>query len=110
MAWRLLPVVAVLTASLACREPRETAPALALEGDLARGTASYQVVCAGCHGAEGGGIARAPALAGRVHALSDEDVVHVMLNGRGGMPAKRISDQEAADILVFLRSEWPAPK
>lgn len=106
---RLLLAVALIAVGVACGEPRPTAPVLALEGDAARGEAKYQMVCAGCHGAEGGGIARAPGLAGRVHGLADDAVVHVMLNGRGGMPAKRITDQEAADVLAFLRARWPAP-
>lgn len=105
----LLPLAGLavgLLLATGCREPRETAPVLALTGDLERGAAKYQMVCAGCHGTEGYGIHRAPALVKNVGGLDDEQVVHIMLNGRGGMPAKRITDQEAADILAWMRSAW----
>ncbi len=96
-------------ACVACGPPRPIESALALEGDAARGAATYQLTCAGCHGPEGGGIAAAPALANTLSALDDATVMTVMLRGRGGMPAKRITDQEAADVLRFVRSRWGGP-
>lgn len=90
---------------LACSEPRDTAPALALTGDVARGEAQYQMVCAGCHGAAGGGVARAPALKPFVSASTDAQIIEVILNGRRGMPAQRVDDQQAADIVAYLRQQ-----
>lgn len=92
----------------ACREARPSAPVLALDGDVQRGEAQYQIVCAGCHGPTGHGIARAPALT-TSHRMSDDTIVAVMLNGRGRMPAKRIDDQTAADVLAWMRATFPAP-
>lgn len=98
-----------LLAVAGCGPPRPIEPALALEGDDARGAATYQLTCAGCHGPEGGGIAAAPALASRMASLDDVTVMTVMLRGRGGMPAKRITDQEAADVLRYARTRWGGP-
>jgi len=93
----------------ACSEPRPVAEALALQGVAERGKAQYQMVCARCHGQEGGGMARTPALRGRVHGLGDEVVMDAMLNGRGAMARTRLTDQQAADVLAYLRATFPAP-
>jgi mono/diheme cytochrome c family protein len=93
----------------ACAEPRPVEPVLALDGSAARGEAQYQMVCARCHGASGGGAGRTPAVAGRVHALSDADVVGAMLNGRGAMGRTGLTDRQAADVLAYLRATFPAP-
>lgn len=98
----------LIAACCACRDPRPAGPALELTGDPTAGEAQYQIVCAGCHGPDGGGILRAPALRATSAGLSDAIVVDVMLNGRGGMPAKPITDQQAADILAFMRARWGA--
>ena len=106
---RAWSAVLALLAQGACGPPRPIEPALALVGDEARGAATYQITCAGCHGPEGGGIAAAPALANTLATLDDVTVMTVMLRGRGGMPAKRITDQEAADVLRFVRGRWGGP-
>lgn len=106
MTVRLTILALGIGGSLGCGPPRPIAPALALDGDTGRGEATYQVVCAGCHGAEGYGIARAPALVSALPRMTDEAVMTVMLHGRGGMPAKRIEDQQAADILSWMRQRW----
>jgi len=100
---RLALAVMALTA---CAPPRDIAPALALRGDPTAGRAQYQIVCAGCHGPEGTGIAGAPGIAATVAGLTDTDVVTAMLRGRGGMPAAHITDAQAADILAFVRASW----
>lgn len=98
MIWLLL---------LACGGPKDITSVLALEGNAERGRAQYQIQCARCHGAEGGGIASTPALAGRVRDIRDPIVVSTMINGNGAMTAVRLEDQQASDILAFLRAEWP---
>ena len=90
----------------ACGERRDPAVALALTGDEARGQAQYQMKCAVCHGAEGHGVASAPALSARVAGLSDAEIVGAMVVGRGAMRPVRLTDQEAADIGVWLRQTW----
>jgi len=101
--------MAILWWLLACAEPRPVAPVLALEGVASRGEPQYQMVCARCHGASGGGMARTPALAGRVHTLTDEQVVGAVINGQGAMSRTRLTDQQAADVLAYLRAAFPAP-
>ena len=95
---------------LACAEPRSVEPALAAAGVAARGEAQYQMRCATCHGAAGGGAGGTPALAGAVHRLSDAEVVDAMLNGRGAMSPLRMTDAEAADVLRFVRERFPGPR
>lgn len=89
------------------REPVDLAPALAAQGEAARGEPRYQMTCARCHGQSGRGVSRTPALAGRVHAMSDEVLLDAMLNGRGAMSPQRLTAEQAADVLAYLRAEWP---
>jgi mono/diheme cytochrome c family protein len=92
---------------LACAEPRDPAPVLALTGDAGRGEAQYQMRCASCHGASGSGVSRTPALVGRVGQLSDAELVSVMLNGKGAMTRQSgLSDQHTADLLAYLRKAF----
>lgn len=102
--WLLLFACASLV-----REPLPSEPVLALDGDASKGEARYQMTCARCHGASGNGVARTPALAGRVHALTDEDLVDIMRNGRGAMSPLGLTAQHVADILAYLRATWPEP-
>lgn len=94
----------------ACAAPRPVEPVLALTGDARRGEATYQMECARCHGAEGFGVASTPALADRAPLLSDAQVVEVVLHGKGGMGAQRLSDAQVADVLSWLRERWPAAR
>jgi len=97
----------LLVALLGCSEPKPVEPVLALEGSAQRGEARFQMECARCHGASGGGAGGTPALAGRVHELPDAEVVDAMLNGRGAMMRLRLTDQQAADVLAYLRATFP---
>lgn len=90
-----------------CGERRDLTNVLTLEGDTARGEAQYQMACARCHGAEGNGVASTPALKGYVGDLHDPAVVQTMLQGKGAMSAVRLTDQQAADVLAYLRATWP---
>ena len=66
--------------------------------------------CAACHQRNGRGIAKAfPALAGDALVVGAPDgVVHVLLNGRGGMPSFRakLDDGQLAAIASYVRSAW----
>jgi len=95
---------------LACSEPpRSIDAAKALEGVASRGEPQFQMVCALCHGRTGQGVSRTPALAGRVHELSDDELLSAMIQGRGAMSRTRLNDQQAADVLAYLRQTFPAP-
>lgn len=96
-------------ATLGCRPDRDPAEVMALTGDLARGEAMYQMRCANCHGAEGNGYLRAPSLVVKVPELSEQEMLAVILNGKGGMPAQRIDDQQVADVNAWLQKTWGKP-
>lgn len=113
---RMLTLGLVLAALTACGkdETGETGPTttpptgtgpLDLTGDATNGGTIYGNTCAVCHGADGSGVS-GPALTGTVAGMSDEDVVDVMLNGKGSMPAQSLTNQEAADVLAYLRATF----
>ncbi|MCE1239121.1 MAG: c-type cytochrome [Azonexaceae bacterium] len=86
-----------------------------------RGGLGYIQFCGDCHRADGGGVAKIfPTLAGNPTVLSKDasTLVHIMLTGGQTaataahprvftMPAfARLSDQELAEILSFVRASW----
>ena len=90
--------------------------------DSKRGAAVYIDNCAACHRTDGHGYTRVfPALAGNPVLLSDDptSLIHIVLKG-GTLPAThtapstftmpafdwRLSDQEVADVLNFIRTSW----
>jgi mono/diheme cytochrome c family protein len=101
-------------------------PAVALElqrGDVsARGAQDYLNNCASCHLSSGAGYTDTfPALAGNpvVNTANPVSLIHIVLTGgstppTAGAPASftmpgfadRLSDQEVADIVTFIRSSW----
>ncbi|HVE21689.1 MAG TPA: cytochrome c [Acidocella sp.] len=101
-------------------------PAVALElqrGDVsARGAQDYLNNCASCHLSSGAGYTDTfPALAGNpvVNAANPVSLIHIVLTGGSTPPtagaptsftmpgfADRLSDQEVADIVTFIRSSW----
>ena len=107
-----LPKLAFITASIAltlgCSEPRDPEKVLALQGTVERGEPQFQMTCARCHGEVGGGGPRAPALSA-ISRLSDRDIADAILNGRGAMRGTRLNEQQARDVLAFLRQRFPAP-
>src|SRR5271168_3740030 len=66
----------------------------------------YQARCAGCHGEDGTGGGHGPSIvdARRPRATSQEAVRNLILNGipDGGMPAFKISGQEAEAIASYV--------
>lgn len=78
---------------------------LALDGDASAGASVFSGNCAGCHGADGDS-GSAPNLSAKVLSLSDSELLTIVLNGKGDMPAISLEDQEAADLLEYLRTSY----
>jgi len=94
----------------ACGDEAESedrvAAILELEGDVSNGAALYGSDCAGCHGLTGEGGSD-PAMSDAIDGLSDEDLITVILDGVGGMPAHDyLEDQEIRDILDYAKATY----
>ncbi len=108
----MLGALALVTLLAGCppeEEPTPTAPAdrvsaiLDLQGDATAGETVYADNCASCHGADGTGQGEFPGIVGEVGEGNESEVLAVVLNGQGNMPAfDSLSDQELADLLAFL--------
>jgi mono/diheme cytochrome c family protein len=83
--------------------------------DAKAGKATYDKLCVSCHGADGkGNPAMAKAMGEKglnivgkdTQAKKDADVLKVIVEGAGKMPAsgKNLSKQEQADVLSYTRS------
>jgi mono/diheme cytochrome c family protein len=83
-------------------DPGETPPA------NEAGAAGYAANCAACHGADGTG-ASAPAVSGT--SLSNEELVSIIANGRGGMPgySATLATEEIEAIAQFVADLGTAP-
>lgn len=103
-------------------EPLAAAADPAPDSDMEVGRRMYLASCAGCHGMEGEGIPNvSPALHGNAIIAMDSprDTIDVVLNGipterftgykrMYAMPpfAHRLSDEEVADLVTWVRAEW----
>ncbi len=103
---RTLLAASVLLLGLAACGGRDPDDILALDGDPAAGAEVFASRCARCHGDDGRGTERGPDLAEEVPDASDEDLVDQIVNGGWDMPAIDVTDQEAADVLAFLRETF----
>lgn len=76
---------------------------LALEGDAAAGAGVFADSCGQsfCHGADGSS-GSAPDLPDRVPNLAEDEIISIVINGRGSMPAQSLSDQEVADAVTYV--------
>ena len=87
-----------------------TVAALSTPAAAADGQALFLGNCSACHQATGLGVPGAfPALAGDKFVTGDgKTVAHVVLFGRGGMPAFKgdLGDADIAAILTYVRSAW----
>jgi alcohol dehydrogenase (cytochrome c) len=83
------------------------APAFAQTGDAGR--RQYESLCASCHGADGNGGERGPAIVARLFARSDEGLAALVRDGlpAAGMPGLRVPDPELRALVAFLRSLRP---
>jgi len=81
---------------------------LALNGVAASGATVYGAQCQACHGADGAGGGSFPSLVAMVPGASDAEIVSIVLEGEGTMPAFRskLSDQEVADLLAHMRETF----
>ena len=89
-------------------------PALAAgKGDAAAGKKLFAGKCASCHGASGEGkdaIAKMFKVEMRhlgskeVQAKSDADLRKIINDGNGKMKPVKLSDEEAANVIAFLRT------
>ncbi|MBK5538169.1 cytochrome c [Pseudomonas sp. TH05] len=101
---------------------KQVAEALWKGDDSKPGAAVYIDNCAACHRTDGHGYTRVfPALAGNPVLQSDDatSLIHIVLKG-GTLPAThtapstftmpafawRLSDQEVADVVNFIRTSW----
>ena len=75
------------------------------------GRALYESRCARCHGADGKGGERGPAITTRLGSHNDEEIaalVRAGLPGRG-MPPNQVSQTEMPALTRFLRTLQPGP-
>ncbi len=74
------------------------------------GASLFAQNCSACHQLTGKGIPGAfPALAGDAFPQGPQDqVIRLLLNGRGGMPSFRadLDDAQIAAVLTYVRSAW----
>ena len=91
------------------------ASSYAWSAEAKAGKATYDKLCVSCHGADGkGNPAMAKAMGEKglnivskdVQAKKDADLLKVIVEGAGKMPAsgKNLSKQEQKDVLSFTRS------
>ncbi|MDW8300584.1 MAG: CopD family protein [Anaerolineae bacterium] len=91
--------------------PQIVNPVLPDAESLARGAAAYAQHCAACHGERGNGdgaraaeFARMPRIRTLVETRRDESLFSAIQRGVGAMPAVRLPEQTAWDVVNFLRS------
>lgn len=84
-------------------------------GEAKAGKATYDKLCASCHGADGkGNPAMAKTLGEKglnlttkdAQSKKDDELLKVITQGEGKMPAsgKNLSKQEQTDVLAYIRS------
>jgi cytochrome c oxidase subunit 2 len=74
-----------------------------------RGEKVYAANCAACHQANGKGAGPIKALDGSPIVLDADKTkeIHVVLNGRGAMPAwKQLSDTDLAAVISYTKNTW----
>lgn len=74
-----------------------------------RGEKVYAANCAACHQANGKGAGPIKALDGSPIVLDADKTkeIHVVLNGRGAMPAwKQLSDTDIAAVISYTKNNW----
>ncbi len=87
---------------------------LAQAQDKSAGQRSFEARCAICHGGDGHGTDRGPAIYNKTAARDNQSIATVVRGGLpGGMPAFTIAqlpDAELADITTYLRTLQPASR
>jgi len=78
--------------------------------DRSAGQKSFEARCAICHGGDGHGTDRAPAIYNKTAARDNQSIATVVRGGLpGGMPAFQIPDTELSDLIAYLRTLQPSP-
>ncbi|HEX6437681.1 MAG TPA: cytochrome c [Candidatus Binatia bacterium] len=85
----------------------------AVAGDADSGKALYEKSCVGCHGPDGKGNEKMAKLLGdkglnivgdETKKKSDEQLMKVLSEGTGKMPASKLSREEQKQVLSYVRS------
>jgi len=87
---------------------------LAMAGEADGGKAIYEKSCAGCHGADGKGNEKMAKIPGFEKGLnivgaetkkkSDEQLLKIIAEGAGKMPASKLTKEEQKQALVYWRT------
>lgn len=86
---------------------------VALAADAGSGKALYDKSCAGCHGPDGKGNEKMTAILGvkdlsvvskETVKKSDEQLLKVIAEGAGKMPASKLTKDEQKQVLSYTRS------
>lgn len=82
------------------------APIPATAQDDAPGRTHFERLCAACHGGDGRGGERGPAIIGRLASRDDEGLKTLVRGGLpgAGMPGLDVPDEELRDLVAFLRT------
>jgi alcohol dehydrogenase (cytochrome c) len=73
--------------------------------DRSAGQRSFETRCAICHGGDGHGTDRGPAIYNKLAARDNQSIATVVRGGLpGGMPAFQIPDDELAALTAYLRT------
>ncbi len=73
------------------------------------GAELYEAHCSACHGDDGTGVRnQGPNIVPELAKLSDDQIVEIILNGKGRneMPAIRVTEEEARRIVDFMRESF----
>lgn len=76
---------------------------LAIDGDVTAGGDVFTADCQVCHDETGAADEIGPALTPWLADHDDQATLEVVLGGRGIMPAVDLTDDEAADLIAWLR-------
>jgi cytochrome c oxidase subunit II len=81
----------------------------ALTDIVARGEKVYAANCAACHQANGQGAGPIKGLVGSPVVVDADKTpsIHILLNGRGAMPAwRQLSDTDIAAVISYTKNSW----
>lgn len=92
--------------ALGCAEKGPYDEILGLDADADAGATVYSSSCAACHGADGEGVT-GPAMTEVAPEHHEEDFLDAVFGGVGeDMPAFTLSDQEAADLVLYCHTSF----
>ena len=69
------------------------------------GEAIVKESCIGCHGGDLGGMGNIPSLQDVGSRYSEEEILNIILNGKGGMPAGLLEGAEAEAAAAWLATQ-----